>query len=176
MRVFAEGFLLSLGGLQGLTTNKKTMKHLLSFLALTFFFMSCNQPQSNQNEEVIKTKPAEVEGVFIHITEGYDDAHRVLMPMKMAVMMARDKDVLVYLDIDAVKLVAKGAEDLTHDEFDSFQAYLKKLSDLEVGVYACPTCLKVAGLEGAELLDGVKTAEKDKFFNFTDGRIITLDY
>ena len=152
------------------------MKHLLSFLALTFLLMSCNQPQNNQNEEVIKTSAPDVEGVFIHITEGYDDAHRVLMPMKMASMMASNKDVLVYLDIDAVKLVVNGAEDLTHDHFDSFQTYLKKLNEMGVGVYACPACLKVAGFEPSELMEGVEVAEKAKFFNFTDGRIITLDY
>lgn len=118
----------------------------------------------------------ETDGVFIHISEGYNDAHKALMPLKMATIMANDKDVLIYMDIHAVNLLVKGSEDLMFDGFESAHTYFKQLLDMEVGIYACPTCLKVAGFEPADLLDGIKTAEKDKFFNFTKGRIITLDY
>jgi len=118
----------------------------------------------------------ETDGVFIHISEGYNDAHKALMPLKMATIMANDKDVLIYMDIHAVNLLVKGSEDLMFDGFESAHTYLKQLLDMEVGIYACPTCLKVAGFEPADLLDGIKTADKDKFFNFTKGRIITLDY
>lgn len=118
----------------------------------------------------------ETDGVFIHISEGYNDAHKALMPLKMATIMANDKDVLIYMDIHAVNLLVKGSEDLKHDGFESAHSYFKQLLDMEVGIYACPTCLKVAGFEPADLKDGIKTAEKDKFFNFTKGRIITLDY
>ncbi len=90
--------------------------------------------------------------------------------------MADDKDVLIYMDIHAVNLLVKGSEDLTHDGFESAHTYIKQLLDMEVGIYACPTCLKVAGFEPGDLLDGIQTAQKDKFFNFTNGRIITLDY
>lgn len=159
-----------------LTTNKKTMKQLFSMIAVAFLLMSCNVSTVDQNNQQTKAPASDAEGVFIHITKSYSDAHRVLMPMKMAVMMAKEKDVLVYLDIDAVELVVKDAEDITHDGFDSFQTYLSKLNEMNVGVYACPTCLKVAGFESGQLAEGVQTANKDKFFNFTDGRIITLDY
>jgi peroxiredoxin family protein len=47
---------------------------------------------------------------------------------------------------------------------------------MKVGVYACPTCLKIAGYKPEDLIAGVQIAQKDKFFNFTKGRIITLDY
>ena len=79
----------------------------------------------------------ETDGVFIHISEGYNDAHKALMPLRMATIMADDKDVLIYMDIHAVNLLVKGSEDLK---------------------------------------EGIQTAQKDKFFNFTKGRIITLDY
>jgi predicted peroxiredoxin len=116
------------------------------------------------------------DGVFIHITVGYDDAHRALMPLKMATLMADDKDVLVYMDIHAVNMLVKGAEDLTHDGFESARTYIDQLLEKGVGIYACPTCLQVAGFEADDLMDGVQTAQKDKFFNFTKGRILTLDY
>ena len=116
------------------------------------------------------------DGVFIHITESYNDPHRVLMPLKMAVLMSTDKDVIVYLDIHAVEMVVKGAKDMTYADFESFQTYIAQLTEKKVGVYACPTCLKVAGYSPEDLMEGVQVAHKDKFFNFTEGRILTLDY
>jgi len=98
------------------------------------------------------------------------------MPLKMAIMMSNDKDVLVYMDIHAVELLVKDAKDLNFADFESARAYIKQLTDKKVGVYACPTCLKIAGFKPEDLMDGVQVAQKDKFFNFTSGRIITLDY
>ena len=83
---------------------------------------------------------------------------------------------MVYLDINSVELLVKDAKDLEYEGFDTFQSYLNQLIEKKVGVYACPTCLEVAGFKPEDLMDGVKTAEKDKFFNFTEGKIITLDY
>ncbi len=83
------------------------------------------------------------DGVFIHITASYDNPHRLLMPLKMATMMAKDKDVLIYMDIEAVKVLVKGAIDITHPEFKSAHTYIKQLSSMGVGIYACPTCLKM---------------------------------
>ncbi len=157
------------------------MKNIGLLIILGFFVISCNQNPKNGNvssaENEAKVMVDSVrDGMFIHITESYNDPHRVLMPLKMAVMMSKDKDVLVYMDINAVELLVKGAKDLEHKDFDSFQTYLKQLIDSNVGVYACPTCLKVAGFKPEDLMDGVQIAQKDKFFNFTKGRIITLDY
>jgi predicted metal-binding protein len=74
------------------------------------------------------------DGVFIHITQCYDDPHRVLMPLKMATIMAEDKDVIVYMDIHAVNLLVKGAEDIHFADFESAHTYIKKLLELNVGV------------------------------------------
>jgi predicted peroxiredoxin len=116
------------------------------------------------------------DGIFIHITTSYDNPHRLLMPLKMATMMAEDKDVLIYMDIDAVKILVKGAIDITHKDFESALTYIQKLSTMGVGIHACPSCLKVAGFKPEDLMEGIMIANKDKFFNFTKGRIITLDY
>lgn len=157
------------------------MKNLLLLLAIVFFAYACDQnpdKTSAMAEDVATTLTAEPasDGVFIHISEGYENPHRVLMPLKMAAMMSEDKDVLVYMDIDAVNLLVKGSEDLSMEGFDSFQTYLEKLLQNDVGIYACPTCLEVAGFAPSDLQEGVQVAQKDKFFNFTEGRIITLDY
>ena len=90
--------------------------------------------------------------------------------------MAHDKAVLVYMDIKAVELLVKGSKDLNYADFESAHTYIRKLAEMKVGVYACPTCLKIAGYKPEDLMLGVQVAQKDKFFNFTKGRIITLDY
>jgi predicted peroxiredoxin len=157
------------------------MKNTALFLIAGLLVISCdhnpkNSDHANMDQKVIETPAVVRDGIFIHITEGYNDPHRVLMPLKMASMMADDKDVIVYMDIHAVELLVKGARDLTFADFDTFQNYIKQLLDKKVGVYACPTCLKIAGFKPEDLMDGIQVAQKDKFFDFTKGRIITLDY
>jgi hypothetical protein len=41
---------------------------------------------------------------------------------------------------------------------------------------ACPGCLKAAGKSPADLAPGILVADKARFFSFTKGRILTLDY
>ena len=158
------------------------MKKLSSALR-TLFIMLChaikllNMKSPQLRRLIIHTMAGPVkDGVFIHITECYDDPHRALMPLKMATMMAADKDVLVYMDIHAVHLLTKDSKDLNFADFESAHTYIKRLVEMKVGVYACPTCMKIAGIEPADLIEGVQVAQKDKFFNFTKGRIVTLDY
>ena len=45
-----------------------------------------------------------------------------------------------------------------------------------LAVMDSPTCLKIAGFKAEDLRPGIIIAQKDKFFNFTKGRIVTLDY
>lgn len=164
------------------------MKKYVFFILAVFLMNSCQQSlkqaenesmdhsSMSQEEMMAHSNDGVRDGVFIHITESYNDPHKVLMPLKMAVMMANDKDVLIYNDIKSVELYVKGAKDLQYAEFESLQTYVKQLIEKNVGVYVCPTCLKMAGFTEADLMDGVKIAQKDKFFDFTKGRIITLDY
>ncbi len=116
------------------------------------------------------------DGLFLHISSGYENPHKVLMALKMAKMMSSDHDVLLYLDIEAVKLVLTDSKDMTFADFPTLKELLKELTDAKVTVMACPTCLKVAGKSEADLIPGVIVAQKDKFFGFTKGRIVTLDY
>ncbi len=157
------------------------MKNLALLAICGLIMVSCNQPPkaveiSGTETNTVAVSDSVRDGVFIHITESYNDPHRVLMPLKMASLMAEDHDVLVYLDIHAVELLVKGAKDLNFSDFSSAQAYIKDLLANNVGIYACPTCLAVAGFKPEDLMEGVQVAQKDKFFNFTKGRIITLDY
>lgn len=157
------------------------MKIFITLIMSGLLIISCNQNPEHSalpdmDSGVVKTDSTVRDGVFIHITESYSDPHRVLMPLKMAALMADDHDVLVYMDIHAVELLVKGAKDISFEDFEPAQTYIKQLIDKNVGVYACPTCLKIAGFTPEDLMDGVQVARKDRFFNFTRGRIVTLDY
>ncbi|MBE0662120.1 MAG: DsrE family protein [Bacteroidales bacterium] len=143
--------------------------HGFVLIILSLLLASCQPPVK---EELEKSR----DGVFIHITHDHNSPHRVLMPLSMATMMAGDKDVLIYMDIDAVKLVVKDAADIDYGHFTSLKSSLQKLIEMNVGIYACPSCMKTAGIVPEDLIEGVRVAEKDRFFDFTKGRIITLDY
>ena len=46
----------------------------------------------------------------------------------------------------------------------------------EVTLMVCPGCLKAAGKSKEDVADGIQIADKKAFFDFTKGRILTLDY
>jgi predicted peroxiredoxin len=116
------------------------------------------------------------DGVVVHISHGNDDPHRLLMGLSMASMMAEDHEVLVYFDIKGVEAVLKDAADVSYAQFKPLKAQLAELERKGVPILACPGCLKAAGKTPADLAPGVQVAEKSRFFSFTKGRILTLDY
>jgi predicted peroxiredoxin len=116
------------------------------------------------------------DGVFIHVSHGKEDPHRLLMALSMAGMMAADHDVAVYFDIKAVEVVLKDAPDVTYAHFKPSGAQLADLKQKGVSLIACPGCLKAAGKSAADLAPGVAVADRARFFSFTEGRIVTLDY
>ncbi len=126
---------------------------------------------------LIAAEPAvERDGVFIHISSGKAEPHRVLMALNMANLMAADQDVLVYFDIKAIEVVLKDEEDLAYSHFKPLKAQLSDLVEKKVILMACPGCLKASGKSAEDLMPGVQVADKSKFFSFTKGRILTLDY
>jgi len=55
--------------------------------------------------------------VFIHVSHGNDDPHRVLMTLNMANIMSEDRDVLVYFDIKGISVILTDADDLSYSHF-----------------------------------------------------------
>jgi predicted peroxiredoxin len=162
------------------------MKNLIILLIISVSLMFCTSKKETEHLKMASKGMASdtscsttdtcCDGVFIHISHSYDDPHRVVMPLNMARMMAMDKNVLVYLDIKGIEVVLKGAKDITYPTFPSAQESLKALLGQGVTVFACPGCMKAAGKTAEDLMPGIKMAEKEAFFNFTKGRILTLDY
>ncbi len=121
-------------------------------------------------------EPVPRDGVFIHISSGPDQAHRVLMALNMANMMAEEHDVLIYFDIDAIHVVLADAPDIMYAHFPSSHAALDQLLAAEVTLMVCPGCLKAAGKSLEDVRSGIRPADRKAFFSFTKGRILTLDY
>ena len=137
-------------------------------IATTAWFALADRPA--------KVPPDVRDGVFVHISSGPENAHRVLMGLQMANLMRPERDVLVYFDITGVNVVLKGAEDLKKEPFPSSHEAIQKLIDSGATVCVCPGCLKAAGKSKEDVMPGVQIADKDRFFGFTRGRILTLDY
>jgi predicted peroxiredoxin len=116
------------------------------------------------------------DGVFVHISHGSDDPHRLLMGLSMAGIMAESRDVLVYFDITAVEVTLKDAKDVTYSHFPSSNTQIEKLLAAGVDIRVCPGCLKAAGKAAEDVRDGIRIADKDAFFSFTKGRILSVDY
>jgi predicted peroxiredoxin len=147
------------------------MKRLLAFMVSAFLVVVVATGVAGDPAE----QPAR-DGVFIHISHGKDDPHRLLMALNLANMMAEDHDVLVYFDISAVNAVLKESEDITFAHFPSSKNALEALKAKNVVLMACPGCLKVAGKTKDDLAEGIQIADKKAFFSFTKGRILSLDY
>jgi predicted peroxiredoxin len=116
------------------------------------------------------------DGVFIHVSHGKDHPHRLLMALNMAVIMSEDHDVVMYFDIKGVDAVLKDSDDVSYSHFPTSKTQLAELKKRGVTVMACPGCLKAAGKTKDDLAEGVQVADKARFFSFTKGRILTLDY
>jgi len=153
----------------------KKLSIVLLLLALSF--IGCQQGQvAEQAEQAVEPPEPVKDGIFIHISHGPEDLHRVLMALQMAGMMAEDRDVLVYFDIKGIEIVLNDAEDYTFSHFPSSKTLIQSLLDKNVPVMACPGCLKVAEKTPEDLAEGIQVADKERFFNFTEGRILTIDY
>jgi predicted peroxiredoxin len=150
----------------------------LLFIVFALSIVSCNNTnepvtETEQNaEECISTK----DGVFFHVSSGYDNPQKALMAVSLAVMMAESQDVTLFFDIKGVKLLTKESEDIDMESFLTLHGALDKLIEQNIQIMACPMCMKKAGIEPDQLKDGIIVAEKERFFNFTKGRILTLDY
>ena len=140
-------------------------------LAMSMAFLTYAQhTESKAVQEEVR------DGVFIHISHGTDDPHRMLMGLTMAERMSADKDVILYIDITGIDVVLKESPDLTLEPFASSKTLIQNLLKKGITIMACPTCLKAAGKTPEDLAEGISVADKDKFFNFTKGRILSIDY
>lgn len=114
------------------------------------------------------------DGFLVHLSS--KDPHRVSMALSFALNMANDYDVFVFVDVEGVKAVLKDAESIRFKNFEATRTMIDKLLKAGVQIAVCPMCLEALGHTQYDLISGLKLIDKKDFFNFTSGRIITIDY
>jgi predicted peroxiredoxin len=119
---------------------------------------------------------AKGDGVFIHISSGFDNPHKVLMALTLALKMADDHDVFIYMDIKAPEVVLNSAKSIEMNKFEHSKILINKLVEKGVKIAVCTTCLEVLNRSQYDLMKGISIAEKESFFNFTSGRIVSFSY
>jgi predicted peroxiredoxin len=151
------------------------MKKILYLFVALALFAGCDDDDHDCDHDTKSEKHITVkDGMFIHVSS--DDPHRVLMALKMAELISEDHDVLMYFDIKGVEVVVNNAPDFSYAQFPSSHAQIQKLLDSGIIIQACPGCLEAAGYTKDDLMPGIVLADKERFFNFTKGRILTMDY
>lgn len=153
-------------------------KAYLILVILGLISFACqNDSKPNMSDLAKMEVPSKFrDGVFIHISEGYNNPLKVLKALNLAVKMTDSYDVALYFDINGVDLLTKSSENIQLDNFLSLHESLDKLIEKHVLIIACPMCMISKAIEADQLRDGVVVAEKEKFFTFTKGRILSLDY
>ena len=79
------------------------MKKIFLLLIPVIALFSCHQTNDKEKKQMVMDMSDSVasccikDGIFYHISSGYDNPHKALMPLKMAAMMAMDKDVILIL-------------------------------------------------------------------------------
>lgn len=114
------------------------------------------------------------EGFLIHLSS--DDPHRVGMALSFADKMSDDYNVLVFVDIKGVNVMLKDSDSISFKNFESSKILIDQLLEKGVKIAICPMCLEASGHTKYDLINGLELAGKEDFFNFNEGRIITLDY
>ena len=155
------------------------MKALNLFLLVSVFALfSCQNTPTTEQAESTKTEECTdvKDGMFIHVSKGYNNPQKVLMALSLATKMAESKDVALFFDIEGVKLLTKTSEDIEMENFLTLHNAFNELVKMNVLIMACPMCLKKAEIAPEDLREGIIVAEKEKFFDFTKGRILSLDY
>ncbi len=150
------------------------MKKLLALFLIPLLASACIRVNT-EGEGWMESEP-ETDGAFIHISKGPADTHDVLMALMLADKFSESNDVLVFFDKEGIEMVTRDAPKLEMEAFDSSDAIFRRLVNDGVTILACPACMKVSGVDEEDLRAGVKLAEKEMFFDFTEGRILTLDY
>ncbi|MGQ9918603.1 MAG: DsrE family protein [Bryobacteraceae bacterium] len=116
------------------------------------------------------------DGVFIHVSHGADNPHRLLKALTMASVLSANHPVVVYFDIKAVEAVLKDSKDIQLPKFLSSKRLLSALTKQGVRMLVCLGSLQIAGKTEADLLPGIEVSGQADLFSFTSGRIISLDY
>ena len=164
---------------------------LFSFILILALLTNSLQGQTKSSKSKAKPKaqteepapqpayvppPPAPDGVFIQISSGLSDPQSVLMGLTMALRMAEDHEVMIFLDVKGPEIVLSKTQSLEMKKYEPSKILIQKLIDRGVKIEVCSTCLEVLNRTEFDLIKGVKIANKADFFEFTRGRILSFHY
>ena len=131
----------------------KTLNFVL--IVCTFTLLSCQNAQKPEISDLVPKCERFNDGVFIHVSKGYNNPQKVLMALSLVLKMTETQDVALFFDIEGVKLLTKTSEDIQIENYMTLYNALDKLIENNIIIMACPMCLKNANIELEQLKDGI---------------------
>ena len=120
--------------------------------------------------------PPAKDGVCIQLSSGSENPQSVLMALTLALKMADDHDVYIFVDLKGPEVFLTKTHALEMRHFEASKVLIKKLLDKGVTIGVCQTCLELMNQTEFDLMKGIKLSNKADFFRFTSGRILTLSF
>ncbi len=100
--------------------------------------------------------------ILVNCAHGADDPERAILPFIVGnVAASADRDVVVFLTIEGVRLATKGyAKSVTKEGFQPADEVIASFLANGGQVWACAACTNPRGITEADLIDGasIKTA------------------
>jgi hypothetical protein len=152
---------------------------LAVLLALSLAGESC---PTDDDDDSVAEPDVERQSMILHVKTGTDqsetpEAHAVLMALTQAWKQAEaGRTVLVHFDLEGVQ-AAMADTNLSYTSFlDSEELFEMLFTFDNVRVQACPGCVAALGCDISQLREGIQVGSPDSWWEFTEGRTITLDY
>ena len=117
-------------------------------------------------------------GMRTPLPHAEDDAESVLICYLLGVEALRaGKEALMWLTKDAVNVATKGfCDTVSVAGAPSISDLHKEYVDKGGRFYACPVCVKVRGMEGAEWTQGAEVKGAPSLYEFTSGGALVFNY
>jgi len=114
----------------------------------------------------------------VSLTHGKNDTDKATVAFVVAnAAAASDKEALVFLSIEAVRLSQRGYADDVHEEgFAPLRDLMANFVKAGGKIYVCSPCFKKRGLDEANLVDGATIVGGAKLVEFMSGGVSSVSY
>jgi predicted peroxiredoxin len=127
-------------------------------------------------QQQVPPPPPPKDGVVIHISSGLESPAKVMAGLTMALKFSESKDVIVFFDVNGPEVVLTNSKSIEYKKYEPSKMVVMKLLDKGIPVTVCQMCLEAMNKTQYDLMKGIKLSNKNDFFDFTQGRILTLDF
>ncbi len=114
----------------------------------------------------------------VNLTHAHNDTDKATVAFVVAnAAVASEKDTLVFLSIEGVRLSQKGAADTIHEEgFAALKDLMASFVKAGGKIYVCSPCFKKRALDEGNLVDGATIVGGAKLVEFMSGGVSSLSY